>query len=284
MPMKRVYLFALLLLIGATAAATSDYFLLPESFFLHKGDKLTARLFTGIQFSDNTDYEAPEATSSKFELFEGSKKIDVAAQATDTAVAIKDYTLQSQGLTLLHLTQPAAYADIDRETYTKHLDEEVQTEASKKANSGNTLNLKEKYTRYLKTLVMVDKNSGGAHDKVLGDEYEIILKNNPYKGNYGDDITAVVLFKGEPLPSAQVSLYIKSTKGIYPEKLVSDQQGQVYFKLSREGIYFLRALLTKPSATKDADFETWWASYSFAFSSTNELPNSYKEFGFGNLH
>lgn len=282
--MKRVYLFAVFLVIAATAAATNDYFLLPESFFLHKGDKLSARLFTGIQYTDNSEYEAPEATSSKFELYEGSKKIDVAAQATDTVVAIQDYTLQNQGLTLLHLTQAAAYADVDRDAFTKHLDEEVQTEASKKANGGNTLNLKEKYTRYMKTLVSVDKNSGNTYDKVLGDEYEIVLKNNPYKGNYGDDITAIVYFKGKPLPQAQVSLYIKSTKGIYPERLVTDQTGQVYFKLSREGIYFLRALLTKPSATKDADFETWWASYSFAFSSTNELPNSYKEFGFGNVH
>ncbi|RYF85021.1 MAG: DUF4198 domain-containing protein, partial [Chitinophagaceae bacterium] len=179
---------------------------------------------------------------------------------------------------------PAVYTDVDREIFTKHLEEESLTEASKKASGGNSLNLKEKYNRYLKTLVKVDKVSGGVYDKILGDEYEIVLKNNPYKGNYGDDITAVVYFKGKPLASAQVEFYIKSPKGIYPQRLISDQSGQIYFKLSREGIYLLRSIYTLPSASKDADFETWWTSYTFAFSSANELPNTYKEFGFGDAH
>lgn len=283
--MKRVCLFTIsMLVIAASVAAANDYFLLAENFFLHKGDKLSVRLFTGIQFSATDEYEEPEATSSKFELYEGSKKIELKTQATDTVVAIQNYEMQNQGLALLHLTQPAVYSDVDREIFTKHLEEESQTVASKKASGGNTLNLKEKYTRYMKTLVRVDKPSGGVYDKVLDDEYEIVLKTNPYKCNYGDDITAVIYFKGEPLPSAQVELYIKSTKDIYPQKLVSDQSGQVYFKVSREGIYLLRSLHTIPSTSKNADFESWWASYTFAFSSANELPNTYKEFGLGDVH
>jgi hypothetical protein len=38
------------------------------------------------------------------------------------------------------------------------------------------------------------------------------------------------------------------------------------------------------SKTNDADFETWFATYSFAFSNRDELPNTYKEFGFGDKH
>ena len=81
-------------------------------------------------------------------------------------------------------------------------------------------------------------------------------------------------------------MYIKAADGrnIFAQKLSSDKEGQIYFKLSREGVYFLRALYTELSKDKGADFETWMTSYTFGFSSSNEMPNTYREFGFGNKH
>jgi len=38
------------------------------------------------------------------------------------------------------------------------------------------------------------------------------------------------------------------------------------------------------SKDKSADYEAWLATYTFAFESTNEMPNTYKQFGFGNKH
>jgi hypothetical protein len=54
--------------------------------------------------------------------------------------------------------------------------------------------------------------------------------------------------------------------------------------MSREGIYMLRSVRIEPTKDKDADFESWWASFTFPFSSSDEVPNTYKEFGFGNVH
>jgi len=71
---------------------------------------------------------------------------------------------------------------------------------------------------------------------------------------------------------------------VFPQKLSTDASGLIYFKLSREGIYALSTKHTDLSPDKTADFVTWKASYTFAFSSTNELPNTYKEFGFGDKH
>ncbi|RYD87261.1 MAG: DUF4198 domain-containing protein, partial [Sphingobacteriales bacterium] len=270
------------LLLISFVAATTDYFLLPENFFLHKGDKLSVRLFMGIFPATETGYQSPEAGEGKFVLYDGSKKIDIATQETDTVVAIKDYVTENSGLLLLHLSQAPVTHEVDKDEFETHLTEESQAELAKRVSkSRRAASLKEKYTRYMKTLVRVDKPSGNTYEKLIGDEYEIILKNNPYKVNYGDDITAVVYFKGKPLPEEQFYLYIKTATGnIHPQKLITDADGQVFFKLSREGIYMLRTAHTEAATNKDADFETWWASFSFAFSSANELPNTYKEFGF----
>jgi uncharacterized GH25 family protein len=138
----------------------------------------------------------------------------------------------------------------------------------------------------MKSLVEVEKNSANNFDKPLNEDFEIILKDNPYKGSYGADIIAQVKLRGKAAANVNVMLYVKTADGrnIFAQKLSSDKEGQVYFKLSREGIYLLRALYTEPSKEKGADFETWMSSYSFGFSSSNEMPNSYKEFGFGNKH
>jgi len=38
------------------------------------------------------------------------------------------------------------------------------------------------------------------------------------------------------------------------------------------------------SKGKEADYESWVASYTFSFSNHNDAPNTYKEFGFGDKH
>lgn len=138
----------------------------------------------------------------------------------------------------------------------------------------------------MKTLVEIEKNKGKAFDKPLGQDYEIILKEDPYKFNYGDDITALILFKGKPMVNAAVTLIVKTVGGnVFPQKLSADASGLIYFKLSREGIYALSTNHTEQlKDNKTADFECWRASFTFAFSSNDELPNTYKEFGFGNVH
>ena len=97
-------------------------------------------------------------------------------------------------------------------------------------------------------------------------------------------MTAVVYFKGKPF-AGQVMLYVKAASGnVYPQKLLSDAAGKVYFTVSREGVYLLRATRFEESKGKDADYESWVASYTFAFTNHNDEPNTYKEFGFGDKH
>ncbi|HEY9197436.1 MAG TPA: DUF4198 domain-containing protein, partial [Mucilaginibacter sp.] len=116
-------------------------------------------------------------------------------------------------------------------------------------------------------------------------EYEIVIKQNPYKADYGDDVTAEVLFRGKPLKDAAVILYVKTINGnVFPQKLSSDASGLIYFKLSREGIYMLSSVHIEASKDKNADFESWGTTYTFAFTNNGTMPDTYREFGFGNKH
>ena len=90
------------------------------------------------------------------------------------------------------------------------LEDEGFTQYSEKAKNGSKDSFREKYTWYLKSLISVEKNSPNGFEKPLNDEFEIILKDNPYKGNYGDDIVAQVMFRGKPIANVVVLFYIRT--------------------------------------------------------------------------
>jgi hypothetical protein len=46
----------------------------------------------------------------------------------------------------------------------------------------------------------------------------------------------------------------------------------------------LQSIHIEPAKDQTLDFEVWQTSFTFAFSSTNAMPISYKEFGLGNKH
>ncbi len=286
--MKHTYilLFCLFSLIITKATAQEDYVLLPENFVMHKGDKLNLHLIRVNQFTmtDELKYEASK--TAKFDVQNGKKETNLLTVAKDSASPVISMPIESEGLQTIHMVRKSITDDMEADDFIKLLEDEGYTQYAEKAKNGSKDSFREKYTWYLKSLVEVEKNSPNGFEKPLNDEFEIVLKDNPYKGNYGDDIIAQVRLRGKPAVNVVVLFYIRTLKGtdVFAQKLSSDKEGQIYFKLSREGVYLLRALYTEPSKEKGADFETWMATYTFGFSSSNEMPNTYREFGFGNKH
>jgi len=267
------------------AATTHDYFLLPENFFMHKGDKLNLHLIMGDQFVKQEEVRYQPKKTSTFMLYQGSKKFDLIKVAKDSAVPLIDYTMLNSGQGLVDMTRGVEFIDASRDSYADYLAQAGLDKLSDKVKNGNQFRIKEKFTRYMKTLFAVDNHDGNMYEKDLNDVYEIMLKDNPYRKKYGEDMSALIKFKGKPEGGATVNLYIKSISGnVYTQNLTADKKGEVTFTMSREGIYMLRSTRIEPTKDKDADFESWWASYTFPFSSSDEVPNTYKEFGFGNIH
>ncbi|MDF2430674.1 MAG: hypothetical protein JWP44_305 [Mucilaginibacter sp.] len=267
------------------AATPHDFFLLPENFFLHKGSKLNLHLLSGDTFTKQQEISYQPKNTLKFMLFEGSKKTDLTKVAKDSAMPLVDYAMVNTGQALIDMTRIVETDDASRDNFADFLTAQSLDKLAEKVKNSNQFRIRQKYTRYIKTLFAVDNHDGNAYEKEMNDDYEIILKDNPYKKKYGDDMSALVKFHGKPAAGAIVSLYIKSISGnVYPQNFITDKNGAVNFTMTREGIYLLRSVRAEPTKAKDADYESWWASYTFPFSSTDEVPNTYKEFGFGNKH
>lgn len=283
--MKRIgFLLIVVLLLIGFAASSQDYFLLPGSFYMKKGDKLDLHLLSGSEFVKEGEYKYESGKISKFMLYEGKKQTDLSKSPKDTSANFLNYKLESPGLAMIEVVK-SENVESERNKFLKYLNNEGLDKIAEEAKNNNQQYFVEKTTRYLKTLITVDKPSDKDFDKSLNEEYEIIIKQNPYKADYGDDVTAQVLFRGKPLKEAVVILYVKTINGnVFPQKLSADAGGLIYFKLSREGIYMLSSVHIETSKDKNADFESWGTTFTFAFTNNGTMPDTYKEFGFGNKH
>jgi len=276
MKLRYLLILCLLLVIGLVARS-SDYFLLPNTFFFHKGETLNLRLLIGDYFENVKEAKYQAASTDKFVLHEGSKNVtDLKALVRESDSTLLSYKLQNSGLQLIEMNQTYPLVELDRPAFLKELEQEQLTKLSEKVSATFQQDIREKYTTYLKTLFTVDKPNGTVFNKELGQTLEIILLENPYKLGYGDDITALIKFKGAPLVNAHVDLVVKTATGkIHPERLVSDASGNITFKLSLEGNYLLRLVNVEATKAKDVDYEKWGAAYTFAFANSRKLPNSY---------
>jgi uncharacterized GH25 family protein len=283
--MKRIgFLLLMVLLLIGFAASSQDYFLLPGNFYMKKGDKLNLHLLSGNEFVKDGEYKYESGKISKFMLYEGKKQTDLSKSPKDTSANILNYKLESSGLAMVEVVKSES-VESERNKFLKYLNSEGLDKIAEDAKSNNQQYFVEKSTRYLKTLIAVDKPNDRDFDKPLNEDYEIIIKQNPYRSDYGDDVTGEVLFHGKPLKDAVVILYVKTINGnVFSQKLSADAGGLIYFKLSREGIYMLSSVHIESSKDKKADFESWGTTYTFAFTNNGSMPDTYREFGFGNKH
>lgn len=267
------------------SASAQDNYLIAENSILRKGDKLNVHLLYGDEFRNDGEYKYDASITSKFMMYIDGKKTNLLIASKDSAAPVLSYLMNTQGLALIEMVRNIPVTAIDRDIYAKTLGDEGLTKLSETVNNSNQQRFREKKTCYLKTLVMVDKPSDGDFDKPLGEDYEIVLKTNPYKLNYGDDISGTLYLKGKPEKVAYMDLYIKASSGnIYTQRVSTDEKGNFSFIASREGMYLLRGARTIASTGNDVDFETTETAVTFLFNSTNDTPNSYREFGFGDKH
>jgi len=284
--MKRIYQTLLILsAVVLLAAATHDFFMLPEAFFLHKGDKLNLHLLEGDVFIKQDEIGYPAAKLSSFVLYNGKKKVDLSAFAKDSTSLLQNYAVELSGQNVVSAVTGVGHSNYSRDTYADFLTQLGYDKLADKVKNGNQFRVKEKYVRYLKTLFSVDDHDGNAYEKKIDDDFEIVLKDNPYNKRFGEDMVASLWFMKKPVAGAVVSVYIKSLSGnVYTQNYTTDAKGEMTLTTSREGIYMLRSVRVEATTDKDADYASWWATYTFPFSSSDESLNSYKEFGFGNIH
>lgn len=264
--MKKPLFITLLIFSGILATYPHDYFLLPDEFYLSKGQSLKVHLFVGDEFNELEERKYQSSKTTAFWLYDGGKKINLKESSTDSLMPVLSRKLENSGLVMVAMERDYDHITLDKQKFIEYLNEEGLDNIAKEVTKDQKKAYKEKYTRYLKTLVSVDRPAGNLYDEKLKQKLEILLLQNPYKMKYGDDMISQVLFEGKPLANANVEVLTKVMNGkIFATGYRTDDKGQIYFKVNRSGTWMVRLVHMLRNKTGEADFESFWASYTFGF-------------------
>lgn len=250
------------LMIGSVFA--HEYILIASKYRVYKGDTLEVHLFVADGFNIELERPLQKGINQKFELITSNQTKDLLAAGAEGDLPILNAKVDFEGLGLLHMKRDYARISLENAKFKDYLKEDhienMVIDEKKKIQ-------RERYTRYIKSLVQSGKPSSAdqTFKTITGQAYEIVLLDNPYLLKPGATIRAKLLFNGKPLVGKMVTA--RNRIGGEPaSKQLSrtDKNGECRFVINRKGDWFLHSTHMIPCPdTADADWESFWASYSF---------------------
>jgi uncharacterized GH25 family protein len=129
---------------------------------------------------------------------------------------------------------------------------------------------RERYAKYLKALFQVGEPANAA-PPALGHEAEIVPEQNPYALGPGGRLTVRCLVLGQPWAGG--TLFAGGRRGSGDERfpqqrLVTDKDGRATVALTGAGIYYVKLVAIRDVQEVEANYESRWATLSFAVGPT----------------
>ena len=126
-------------------------------------------------------------------------------------------------------------------------------------------NIRERYSRYAKSLIAVGHGAGS--DFEAGLLTEIVALENPYLDDMSDGLDMRALYQGAPLADTQIEVYQKASDGtvtVFTER--TDADGYATIPVEPGHRYMLDAVVLRAlemSAETDPSWESLWANLTF---------------------
>ncbi len=262
--MKKVSLIVAVFLIS-TLLWAHEYILLADKFHVQKGDTLEMHLFVADGFNVQFERTMQTAMTRKFELITNEGVTDLLSETTDQALPIINRRVDFEGLGLLHLERDYSRIALPTDKFLNYLKEDHIENIKVKKDTAKKMQ-RERYSRYIKSLVQSGKpGKDTLYKKVIGQNFEIVLLQNPYLMHAGEILKAKILFRGQPLAGKVITARNRTGN----ENTISFTSrtavnGICSFKLTRTGQWVIHATQMIPCPDlSDSDWESFWASYSF---------------------
>lgn len=253
-------LFAFCWLWSAHALA-HDQWLLPEQFRAAPNAPVPVRLYVGERFEPEEERPYERAKFQSIDAFSRAGKLALASSenqkpllsiATDSTVLI---AAEKAPQTII--LEPSRF---DAYLHEEGLDAIVNDRATRNEKH---LAGRERYTRYLKTVVRRGSGSEEVVRRTVGQKLEIVLDRDPAGLGWGADLPIHILFEGKPLANATVESFARDGTS-FTQKRRTDASGATSF-VAFPGQWHVRLVhMRRCTATcNDVDWESFWASYTF---------------------
>ncbi len=246
-------------------AFAHEYIFLAEKYRLQKGETLEVHLFVADGFNIQLERPFQKTPTKSFGLITTNDATDLSS-TNDGTLPIINRKVDFDGGGLIHLERDYARIKLATPKFFDYLEEDhidgIATQVDKSKPEQ-----RERYTRCIKCLVQSGDNYNDTlYKTVTGQRFEIVLLQNPYRLHAGNTLPAKILFEGKPLANKIVTARNRTgSEACLALTSRTDAKGICTFKLTHKGEWFIHAtnMIPCPDRT-DSDWESFWASYSFA--------------------
>jgi hypothetical protein len=258
--------FLLLAMVGAAWA--HDLFIKPEQFFVAENSRVLVRVLNGTFTQSENSIARARLSDISIVSGVGRFRMDTSLwSATGDTSSFELRTLGAGTYVLGVSTRPNVIA-LTAAEFNDYLREDgipdVLAERERSGQLGTPA--RELYHKHVKALVQVGEARSTEFGAVLGYPAEIVPLENPYSLSAGATLPVRTLVDGRPVSNQFVVYGGRTAAGamIARRNVRSDSAGVARVALNVPGTYYIEFINMKPVACDTADYESKWATLTFA--------------------
>jgi uncharacterized GH25 family protein len=256
-------LASLTLLLCASLLVAHDTWLLPLSFRVPRGARVTLELTSGMSFPSNETAIAPERVDTA--AFRLAGRIGALATEPGTDALRLHARLDDAGLATIWVSLKPRTLDLTPAQVDEYLPE-IGAPDSVRAiyERGSPRRWRENYRKYTKTFVQVGNSptQDASWFRPVGQALELVPNSDPTMLRVGATLTVTLLRNGAPLAGLAIGAAAEGEQ--IGTLRTTDANGSATFTLIRPGRWMLRATELRRSTREDLDWESDFATLTFA--------------------
>lgn len=266
---RACWVLTLLLALNATPSWAHDYWLEFQPLAPDAGDELSLSLWVGEDFVAEAEKAMQQARTVALRHHSSTTDEDLLPGTREGATPIVQVRLAQPGGHLFALERDPSHIELRALKFNRYLKHEGLTAAlAERKQAGERLRrARERYHRNLKAFVQVGDAADGISTKVLGHPIELVPERDLATLRPGDRLGVQLRFEGKPLAGAKIEAFTRTARGaaVSGQAGVSDENGRVEITIDRAGAWVLRTVhMRRCAGCTDAEWESFWTSYSFA--------------------
>lgn len=137
-------------------------------------------------------------------------------------------------------------------------------------NDNEQSEVRERYSKHVRAVVQVGNRRSSDFSEPLGYPVEILLEQNPYDLNIGDELSFRVLFNGEPVANQIVRASYEGFHGhdasnhhANAYNLRTDEDGRARFRVTDKAVWYIALIHMEKIDEAEVDYESNWATVTF---------------------
>jgi hypothetical protein len=260
-----------LAIVGATSAQAQSAWLALEPASSAPGQHVTVRLLQGNDPAAAQPVAIEPRQTERFALLQGQRATDLATAEATASVTTPEF--DQAGPYLVVLTRGALFRELTAMEFAEVLGATAPGGMMPQGMPKPRERQRLRQWDFAKAIGQVgSETEGGLHHRVVGQQLELVMLQNPLLLAPGDEQIVQVYFDTRPLAGQQVTAEHLTADGrLLRVSQDTDAHGAVRIALPEAGPWLLRtAYLQRCKACTDADWDSYTASFTFVLAAARQ--------------